>query len=109
MINIKQGIIFDSLDEVYQYYNDEVLKIVNIKQLLFYSDICGVQPDWIGRSAYDGKLIGYYGKLRTKECWGDGSDMTQLKSISGQCCDHIIIILNEKIHNIHTGYLKESK
>lgn len=69
MISIKQGIVFESLNEVYQYYNDEVLKIVNIKQLLFYSDICGVQPDWIGKSAYDGKLIGYYGKLRTKECW----------------------------------------
>ena len=69
MINIKQGTVFESLNEVYQYYNDEVLKIVNIKQLLFYSDICGVQPDWIGKSAYDGKLIAYYGKERTKECW----------------------------------------
>lgn len=29
----------------------------------------GVQPDWIGKSAYDGKLIAYYGKERTKECW----------------------------------------
>ena len=67
MIYIKQGIIFDSLDEVYQYYNNEVLKIVNIKQLLFYSDICGVQPDWIGKSVYDGILIAYFGKERTKE------------------------------------------
>ena len=69
VIYIKQGTVFESLNEVYQYYNDEVLKIVNIKQLLFYSDICGVQPDWIGKSAYDGKLIAYYGKERTKECW----------------------------------------
>ena len=69
VINIKQRTVFDSLNEVYQYYNDEVLKIVNIKQLLFYSDICGVQPDWIGKSVYDGKLIAYYGKERTKECW----------------------------------------
>lgn len=69
VIKIKKGIIFNSLDEVYQYYNDKVLKIVNIKQLLFYSDICGVQPDWIGKSVYDGKLIAYYGKERTKECW----------------------------------------
>jgi len=69
VINIKQGTVFDSLDEVYQYYNDNVLKIVNIKQLLFYSDICGVQPDWIGQSAYDKRLIAYYGKDRTKECW----------------------------------------
>lgn len=43
-----------------------------------------------------------------KNAGRDGSDMTQLKSISGQCCDHIVI-LNEKIHNIHTGYLEESK
>ena len=69
MIYIKQGTVFESLNEVYQYYNDQVLKIVNIKQLLFYSDVCGVQPDWIGKSAYDGKLIAYYGKERTKECW----------------------------------------
>lgn len=67
--NIKEKISFDSLDEVYQYYNNEVLKIANIKQLLFYSDICKVQPDWIGKSVYDGKLIAYYGKERTKECW----------------------------------------
>lgn len=69
MSKIKQGMIFDSLDEVYQHYNNEILKIVNIKQLLFYSDICGVQTDWIGKSVYDGKLIAYYGKERTKECW----------------------------------------
>ena len=69
VIGIKKGTVFESLDEVYQYYNDQVLKIVNIKQLLFYSDICGVQPDWIGKSVYDDKLIAYYGKERTKECW----------------------------------------
>lgn len=66
---IKQGVIFDSLNEVYDYYKNDVLKIVNIKQLLFYSDVCGVQPDWISQSIYDGKLIAYYGKCRTKECW----------------------------------------
>lgn len=69
VINIKQGVTFDSLNEVYQYYNDQVLKIVNIKQVLFYADVCSVQPDWIGKSAYDGKLVAYYGKERTKECW----------------------------------------
>ena len=62
MIYIKQGIVFDSLDEVYQHYNGEVLKIVNLKQILFYSDIMGVLPDWIGQSIYNGKLIAYYGK-----------------------------------------------
>lgn len=69
MIKIKKGISFDSLDEVYQHYNNNVLKIVNIKQIIFYSDICRIQPDWIGKSIYDGKLIAYYGKERTKECW----------------------------------------
>ncbi|MCM1399919.1 MAG: hypothetical protein NC225_10625 [Clostridium sp.] len=69
MVTIKKRISFDSLEEVYQYYNNQVLKIVNIKQLLFYSDICKVQPDWIGKSIYDGRLIAYYGKERTKECW----------------------------------------
>lgn len=69
MIEVKQGITFDSLDEVYEHYNNDVLKLVNIKQLLFYSDICGIQPDWIGKSVYDGKLIAYYGKERTSECW----------------------------------------
>lgn len=69
VVDIKQGMIFDSLDDVYQHYNNEVLKIVNIKQLLFYSDICMVQPDWIGKSTFDGKLIAYYGKEKTKDCW----------------------------------------
>lgn len=69
VVTIKKRISFDSLEEVYQYYNNQVLKIVNIKQLLFYSDICKVQPDWIGKSIYDGRLIAYYGKERTKECW----------------------------------------
>lgn len=69
MINIRQGVIFDSLDEVYDYYNDSIVKIVNIKQMLFYSDTMGVQPDWIGKSPYDGKIVAYYGKDRTKECW----------------------------------------
>ena len=69
VVNIKQGIIFDSLDEVYQHYNNDVLKILNIKQIIFYGDAMGVQPDWIGKSVYDGKLIAYYGKERTKECW----------------------------------------
>ena len=68
VINIKQGVVFDSLDEVYKYY-DDVIKIVNLKQLLFYSDICRVQPDWLGRSIYDGRAIGYYGRERTKDCW----------------------------------------
>ena len=69
MLKIRNGIAFDTLNEVYDYYNGEVLKIVNIKQLLFYCDICGVQPDWIGKSVYNDKLIAYYGKERTKECW----------------------------------------
>ena len=67
-ISIKQGIIFESLDEVYDYY-DEVVKIVNIKQFLFYCSICRVQPDWIDKSIYDGRIVAYYGRERTKECW----------------------------------------
>ena len=66
---MKQGIIFDDLDEVYEHYNGEVVKLVNMKQILFFAHICCVQPDWIGQSVYDGKLIAYYGKERTKECW----------------------------------------
>jgi hypothetical protein len=67
--NIRLGNIFDSLDEVYQYYKNDVLKIVNIKQLLFYASICRVQPDWIDKSIYNGRLIAYYGRERTKDCW----------------------------------------
>ena len=69
VIDIKDGVTFDSLEEVYKYYNDNVLKIVNIKQILFYCHNCNIQPDWIGKSVYDGKMIAYYGKERTKECW----------------------------------------
>ena len=69
VIIMRHGIFFDTLDEVYDYYNNEVLKIVNIKQIIFYSQICRIQPDWIGESIYNGKLIAYYGKPRTKDCW----------------------------------------
>ena len=61
--------IFETVDEVYDYYNNEVVKIVNIKQLLFYADICCVQPDLIKKSIYNDKIVAYYGKDRTKECW----------------------------------------
>lgn len=60
---------FKSLSEVYEHYNDNVVKIVNLKQILFYADICAVQPDWIGRSIYDGRMVAYYGKNRTKEAF----------------------------------------
>lgn len=69
MLTIRESVAFDTLNEVYDYYNGEVLKILNIRQIKFYGDICAVQPDWIGESPYDGKLIAYYGKERTKECW----------------------------------------
>lgn len=68
-INAKQGVTFETLNEVYDYYNDDILKIVNLKQLLFYAHNCGVQPDWIGKSTYNDKLIAYYAKDRTKDCW----------------------------------------
>lgn len=68
-MNIKQGIVFDSLNEVYQYYDNNVVKILNIKQIIFYGDSMGIQPDWIGKLIYDGKLIAYYGKEKTKEAW----------------------------------------
>ena len=55
------------MDEVYQYY-DDVLKIVNIAQILFYATH-NLQPDWIDKSIYDGKLVAYYGRERTSECW----------------------------------------
>lgn len=69
MLKIRQSIAFDTLDEVYDYYNNDVVKILNIQQIIAYSDFYAVQPDWIGKSPYDGKFIAYYGKERTKECW----------------------------------------
>ena len=57
---------FKSLEEVYDHYEDNVIKIVNRKQILFYADVCSVQPDWIGQSIYDGRLIAYYGRERTR-------------------------------------------
>lgn len=68
MFKIKRGVTFDTLNEVYDYYSDNVIRIINIKQLLFYCT-CGVQPDWIDKSPYDNKLVAYYGKERTKEVW----------------------------------------
>ena len=57
------------MDEVYQYYDNEVVKIVNLKQFLFYCSVYHIQPDWIDKSVYDDKVVAYYGKARTKECW----------------------------------------
>ena len=68
MLKIKEGIKFDTLNEVYDYYNDNVIRIVNLKQLLFYCSHA-VQPDWVDKSVYDNKLVAYYGKERTKEVW----------------------------------------
>ena len=53
-MKIRTGNIFESLDEVYDYYNGDIVKI---------------QADWVDRSPYDGKLIAYYGRIRTKDCW----------------------------------------
>lgn len=60
---------FNSLDEVYAYYDDKVVKIVNINQILFYADICNLQPDWIGKSIFDNKIIAYYGIERSKKAY----------------------------------------
>lgn len=57
------------MDEVYEYYDNEVVKIVNLKQFLFYCSVYHIQPDWIDKSVYDDKVVAYYGKARTKECW----------------------------------------
>lgn len=68
MFFIKDGIIFESLEDVYEYYHD-VVKIVNLKQYLFYASNCGIQADWVCKSPYDGRLVAYYGKERTNDCW----------------------------------------
>ena len=67
-MKIRTGNIFESLDEVYDYYNGDIVKIVNLQQFLFYAGACGIQADWVDRSPYDGKLIAYYGRIRTKDC-----------------------------------------
>lgn len=53
---------------MYDFYKGKVVKIVDIKQFLFYAD-CGVQPDWIVRSPLDGRIVTYYGISRTTDCW----------------------------------------
>ena len=58
-MKIRTGNIFESLDEVYDYYNGDIVKIVNLQQFLFYAGACGIQADWVDRSPYDGKLIAY--------------------------------------------------
>ena len=66
---IKQGVIFENLDEVYDHYNGEVIKIVNIKQFRFYANICGLQPDWTASSPLDGRIVWYFGRSRTTSAW----------------------------------------
>ena len=49
-MKIRTGNIFESLDEVYDYYNGDIVKIVNLQQFLFYAGACGIQADWVDRS-----------------------------------------------------------
>ena len=44
-MKIRTGNIFESLDEVYDYYNGDIVKIVNLQQFLFYAGACGIQAD----------------------------------------------------------------
>lgn len=60
---------FKSLGDVYEYYDQRVVKLVNIKQILFYADSCNLQPDWISKSVFDNKLIAYYGMDRSKDAY----------------------------------------
>ena len=56
---------FEDVKEVYG--EDNLIKLCNIKQIVQYAKM-KCQPVWIDEG-YDGKLIAYYGKERTKECW----------------------------------------
>lgn len=69
---------FNSLEEVYEYYNNRVVKVVNIKQILFYADVCNLQPDWIAKSIFNDRLVAYYGMERSKKAYAYYKDVYML-------------------------------
>lgn len=68
VLKIRESIAFDTLNEVYEYYDNNVVSLVNLKQIGFYG-LNAVQPDWVEPSPYNKKLVAYYGQERTKEVW----------------------------------------
>lgn len=65
------NIRFKTESELYSYSastNQEVIKIVNIPQIMFYAEL-GVQPDLIMPSVFNGRLVAYYLSKRTGYVW----------------------------------------
>lgn len=63
---------FKSLDELYLFAkqnNEQIVKIVNLRQIGFYSTVAKCIPDWIGESVYDKRLVAYYYKPNTTYAW----------------------------------------
>ena len=57
-----------SFDDVIQTYGeDNIIKIVNLKQILTYARM-KCQPVWIDEG-FDGKLVAYYFIPETKTAW----------------------------------------
>ena len=77
---------FKRLDDVWDYYNREVIKLVNIEQILYYCSECRCQPDWIDKSVQDGRLIAYYGKCRTYDAWARWRDFTAKRGGQDRTC-----------------------
>lgn len=56
-----------SLEDVKRVYGEgNLIKIVNIKQIVMYTHYC--QPVWIDEG-YEGKLVCYYLRNETDEAW----------------------------------------
>lgn len=57
-----------NLEDVKKIYGDDnIVKIVNLKQIVFYAKMC-CQPVWIDEG-FAGKLVAYYVRQETEMAW----------------------------------------
>lgn len=69
-------------DVKYIYGADDLVKIVNIKQILFYTRN-GLQPVFV-EEGYNSKLVAWFCKSDTKDLWGKWLENDPNKTEKGE-------------------------
>lgn len=75
---MEKYIKFASLDDVYKYYDNQIVKLLNMEQVKFYIKN-DVRPDYVEVSPYDGSIVFYFGKRNTTDVWERWKNITQRK------------------------------
>lgn len=67
---------FNSLDAVYEYYDNQIVKILNMEQVKYYIKH-DVRPDYMEVSPYDSSIVFYFGKRNTTDVWEHWKNISQ--------------------------------